>query len=307
MLVFNSFFESLREVHGILAESAKNLTVNSFKFIKSESLTSYANKSTTHPKPPSNGKIEDIRYQQLSGLNDIDINHTVTTLRKDGFCRGINLNKEITQQIWQFAMNMPCYANSDTKLSFCYSEKNQVQEKHVNHFVNAHYDKIALLCPVIKKIETDPILLKIASQYWDAEPLHQESQLWWNFPRESTIYERRRAAQLFHSNEGDSRSLRFSFYITDVDLCSSPHVCVRGSHVKKKYSPLYRRKGCSYQDITSFYGYKNIVPICGKAGSGFVEDTRCFHQATSPGSKDRLILQVTFSHHSKMTKKSVSQ
>jgi hypothetical protein len=296
MLVFNSFFESLREVHGILAESARSLTVNSFKFVKYDGLLSEGNNLNVNPNPPLKEEINNIKDRQLSGLENIDINHTVTTLRKDGFCRGINLNQEITQQIWQFAMNTPCYANRDTKLSFYYSEKNQVQEKHVNHFVNAHYDKIATLCPVIKKIETDPILLEIASQYWRAEPLDQESQLWWNFPVESTIYERRRAAQLFHSNEGDSRSLRFSFYITDVDLCSSPHVCVRGSHIKKKYSHLYRRKGCSYQDITSFYGYKNIVPICGKAGSGFVEDTRCFRQATSPGSKERLILQVTFSH-----------
>ena len=296
MLVFNSFFESLREVHGILAESAKSLMVNSFQFIKSDGLISHSNPFI----PDGNTSIykgdNHIKYRQFWGLENIDINHTITTLKKDGFCREINLSQEITQQIWQFAMNTPCYANSDSKLSFYYSEKEQAQAKHVNHFVRACYDNIALLCPAIKKIETDPILLEIASRYWDAEPLHQESHLWWNFPVESTIYERRRAAQLFHANEGDSLSLQFSFYITDVDLCSSPHVCVKGSHVKKKYSPLSRRKGCSYQDITEFYGYKNIVPICGKAGSGFVEDTRCFHQATSPGSQDRLILQVSFSH-----------
>ncbi|HEY9742032.1 MAG TPA: hypothetical protein V6C90_16215, partial [Coleofasciculaceae cyanobacterium] len=48
------------------------------------------------------------------------------------------------------------------------------------------------------------------------------------------------------------------------------------------------------QEITKYYGYKNIVPICGKAGFGFVEDTGCFHKGTPSGSKDRLLLQIEF-------------
>ncbi len=296
MLVLNSFFESLREVHVLLAESAKSLTKNPLSVIKRERLKSKSNSFIDNFKSQSHWETTSTRVNPDSVLQNINVNQIITNLKKDGFCQEINLTQEITQQIWQFAMNTPCYTNSNTKLGFYYSEKEQAQQKQANHLVKASYDNIASLCPVIKKIETDPLLLEIVGQYWQAEPLHQESQLWWNFPVESTLYERRRAAQMFHYSGEDCHSLKFSFYLTHVDLCSSPHVCVKGSHVKKKYSHLYQRKGCSYQDITEFYGYKNIVPICGKAGSGFVEDTRCFHKAISPGSKDRLILQVTFSH-----------
>ncbi|HEY9653193.1 MAG TPA: phytanoyl-CoA dioxygenase family protein, partial [Coleofasciculaceae cyanobacterium] len=118
--------------------------------------------------------------------------------------------------------------------------------------------------------------------------------LWWNFPVESTIYERRRNAQMFHYEPHNRRSLKFLFYLTDVDLCSSPHVCVRGSHIKKKLAHRLFYGGRSHPEIVNYYGYKNIVPICGRAGFGFVEDAACFHKATPPGSKDRLILELTY-------------
>lgn len=47
-------------------------------------------------------------------------------------------------------------------------------------------------------------------------------------------------------------------------------------------------------DIVKYYGADNVVPICGKAGFGFAEDTFCFHKAMIPTRKDRLMLQIQF-------------
>jgi len=243
---------------------------------------------------PRNSKINQSITNSHSVIENINIDKTVCNLKKDGFYLGINLPQHIVQEILDFALITPCYGNKKSNLGFYYSEKEQAQAQYGKPLVAGSYYNTALLCPAIKKLENDPTLLAIAAKYLETEPVHQGNQLWWSFAVESSIYERRRAAQVFYHDLDDRRLLKFFFYLTDVDLCSSPHVCVRGSHIKRKFSRRFLRGGCSHQEIAGYYGYENIVPICGKAGLGFVEDSLCFHKATPPGSRDRLILQIDF-------------
>lgn len=227
-------------------------------------------------------------------LENINVDKTIDFITRDGFSLGINLPQEVVWEIQEFAMHTPCYGNRKTNLGFYYPDKEQAQAKHGKALIVGSYYNTALLCPAIKKLESDPILLDIASKYLGAEPIHQGNQLWWSFAVESSIYARRRAAQVFHRDLDNGRFLRFIFYITDVDLCSSPHVCVRESHIQRKLSYHLSRKVRSHQEIAEYYGYENIIPICGKAGFGFVEDTFCFHNETPTSSKDRLLLEIKF-------------
>lgn len=237
-------------------------------------------------------------YPLISTINplfpSINSDEIVALLKKDGFALGINLALSSWEEIYEFALKTLCYGNGNPELEFYYSEKGEIQAKYGKPIFRGNYLNSGLLCPAIKKLENDPKLLEIATKYLETDSVHHENQLWWSFPVESTIYERRRAAQMFHYETGHRRSLKFSFYLTNVDLCSSPHVCVKGSHIKKKLTHRLFYTGRSHPEIVNYYGYKNIVPICGKAGFGFVEDTACFHKATPPGSKDRLILELTY-------------
>jgi hypothetical protein len=225
-------------------------------------------------------------------IKSVPIPEIVDSLKEDGFSLGINLHQDIVREIWDFANRTLCYGNNDPSLGFYYSQKEQAQTKYGHLFKIGTYYKKTSLCSVIKQLESDPILLEIAAQYLEAEPISQGNQLWWHFPVDSPIYDSRHSLQMFHREGKKRRVLKFLFYITDVDLCSSPPVCVRGSHVRKHLSPLYRHRESSYQEIADYYGYQNIVPICGKSGSGFAEDTRCFHKKSPPGSTERLTLQI---------------
>jgi hypothetical protein len=229
-----------------------------------------------------------------SVFENINVDERICYLKKDGFALGFNLPQAIVQEIYEFALDNPCYGNRKPNLGFYYADKLKVQANYKKSIAVGSYYNTASLCPAIKKLESDPILLEIAAKYLEATPVHQGNQLWWSFPVDSTIYERRRAAQVFYTDSDEARILKFFFYLTDVDLCSSPRVCVRGSHLKKKLSHLFLRKGRSHQEIAEYYGYENIVPLCGKAGFGFVEDSNCFYKATPPGSKERLVLQIEF-------------
>ena len=104
-----------------------------------------------------------------------------------------------------------------------------------------------------------------------------------------------RIASYFHYDVDDYNSLRFFFYLTDVDINSAPHIYVRGSHRKKRFANLLSPfKQRSDEEIVHYYGEENIVKICGEAGFGFAEDTFCYHKATRPKAKSRLILQLQY-------------
>lgn len=99
----------------------------------------------------------------------------------------------------------------------------------------------------------------------------------------------------FHYDLDDYSCLKFMFYLRDVDAHNGPHVCVKGSHTKKKLRRQWSLvRETSDQDIMECYGHEKIVTIYEKAGVGFVEDTFCFHKGVLPVSGDRLILEIKF-------------
>ncbi len=294
MLVITPFIDSFREFHTKLSDYTKYLIVNPRSILKQEFFEFKSDNTDVTLSYQNYSAIINFSVNTSSVCKNTDIDEIIFYIKKDGFSLGINLPEELVRQICEFAMNAPCYGNGEENLGFYYRDKEQAQLKYGDSFSTGRYYNTALQCLAIKKLETDPTLLEIAAKYLGAEPVHQGNQLGWHFPIESTIYQRRREAQRFHYHLDGYRSLRFLFYITDVDLCSSPHVCVRGSHIKKKLSHQFLSKGCSHPEIREYYGYENIVPICGKAGLGFGEDPRSFHKESSPGSKERLTLQIQF-------------
>ncbi|MGC1395747.1 MAG: hypothetical protein WA828_15940 [Coleofasciculaceae cyanobacterium] len=289
MLIVNPLLETWREFQALLSERAKYSTFNLLKELPNN-ITQYR---TVINKPKFLDYLPNYKLTNSSdSVLEVNLDTTLNSLKSDGFFLGMNLQKKLVQEIFKFATNTPCYGNGNKSLEFYYYDQAQIKasDKPLSF---ANYTNAASVCPGIKKLESDPILLEIAANYLEAKPIHQQSQLWWNFPVKSSIYERRHAVQKFHYHH-DYRRLRFVFYITDVDLCSSPHICVRGSHTKKKLAHRFITKGCSQPEIRQYYGYENIVSICGKAGFGFVENPLCFHKENPPGSKDRLTLQIEF-------------
>lgn len=289
MLNINPLIDSWREFQTIVLERAKYSLINPLQLYQNNAENGRITFLT-----PSYLYSNQIIPKSSSLLAKIDIDNILDNLKLDGFALGLNLNKTIVQEIWQLALSKPCYGNGDKQLSFYYFDKKAAEVEHAKTFVYGNYDNKNLVLTALNQLKNDPILLEIARQYLDAEPIHRENRLWWNFAVESSIYERRNAAQKFYYHLDRCRSIRFLFYLTDVDLCSSPYVCVRGSHIKKKLTHRFMNKGRSHQDIRQYYGYENIVPVCGKAGFGFVENPRCFHKGNPPGSKDRLALQIEF-------------
>lgn len=228
-------------------------------------------------------------------FEELNVDDVVESLKQDGFYLGIKLPKSVLQDILDFAISKNCYGDADKQFGFSHTQREQAEEKYGKNFVRGEYFSVSLNCPAIKKLESDPKLLAIAAKYLGTEPGMTRTRLWWLFVVNKKTYDLSKGVHFFHYDMNDYQCFSFFFYLTDVDLSSGSHLCVRGSHKNKKLAhllSLFTRR--PEQDIIDYYGDENIVPICGEAGFGFAEDVFCFHKATPPTHKDRLMLEIRF-------------
>ena len=241
------------------------------------------------------------KYEYSSSLFEVlNVEQTVKSLQENGYCFGIYLPEVILKEILRFAYSTEINVDNDPKTKFFFCEKKQAevdlnQKIIIGNYLNAHSH-----CSALEKIVRDPKLLAIAARYLDSDPVLIRTQLAWSFVAESEQYKAKGKLGipliLFHYDLDDFRALKFFFYLTDVDLFSGAHICVRGSHKRRKLIHSFFR-GFSEQSIFDYYGRENIVNICGKAGFGFAEDPFCFHRGTPPIGSHRLMLQIEFSLH----------
>ncbi len=235
---------------------------------------------------------------KLSSFADLKVDDVVESLEKDGVYLGLQIPKPILEEIITFANSNDCYGDGEYTSGFLYSEKDKAIQQREEPFVRAEYYNTAVLSAAINKLANDPKILDIATKYLGKTPAFLGSRLHWIFVVNKPEFDLDKGAMNFHYDIHDFRCLRFFFYITDVDPLSGPHVCILGSHTRRKLSyvfSFFRRR--SEAELVDYYGTEKILSVCGPAGFGFVEDVFCFHRATPPISKDRLLLQLQYGLH----------
>jgi hypothetical protein len=69
---------------------------------------------------------------------------------------------------------------------------------------------------------------------------------------------------------------------------------VSGSHRKKPVSWLFGSSRQTDAAIQSHYGSEKVLVIEGPPGTGFLQDSSCYHKALAPRSHNRLMLQIRY-------------
>lgn len=233
--------------------------------------------------------------KQPSLFEQLDVDSVTKILKEDGFYLNINLPEKTRQDIQDFAKNAIYFGDGNPNFCFLMADKEKIESKSGQKFRFAYNFNSSWLCPAIKQVENDPKLWQIAAKYLEANPMLVSSQIWWTFPIEEAVNEPKVGGLRFHYDLEGYSSLKFMFYLTDVDSSSSYHICVKGSHKKKKLREqfsLSRNRDDQY--IINYYGSENVITISEPAGSGFAEDPYCFHKGTIPVNKERLILEIKF-------------
>ena len=79
-----------------------------------------------------------------------------------------------------------------------------------------------------------------------------------------------------------------------MDKFSGPHVCVKGSHNKKRLSYQYSIRRYDSREIDRDYNAEEVLDILGSQGFGFAEDTYCIHAGKPPIKSNRLLFTLCF-------------
>ena len=240
---------------------------------------------------------------QATLFEQLDSTLAVQTLQQEGVYLGLNLPHSFLVELQQYLSTQNCYAGGKTNLGFKIAEKKQLDLHFPQPFYVARYFNISTTCPQIIRLANDPKLHEIADSYIGKQAKYTGSSLFWTFPIEGESVDlEQQMFQYFHYDIDDFAGVRFCFYLTDVSLDDGPHVCVRGSHITKRLNYIFNflSRIQTQEELAKTYAVEQFLTIADAAGSGFIEDTFCFHKGNPPKTKPRLFLQLHFatqSHH----------
>ncbi len=230
-------------------------------------------------------------------FRDLDVTAACAVLDAHGFCGGLDLPPALVREIRDFAEQTPCYGNFDRGLAFLPAAQPDWERRSGRPIIIGHYFEQISRCGAIGALCADPALRGLAAAYLHARPRLIRARLWWSFPSADAHLRLMHLASqsYFHADIDDWRSLKFFFYLTDVDGEAGPHRYIRGSHRRKSLAhQLSLTAGKSPQQIARVYRPDDIITVHGAAGTGFAEDPFVFHTGTRAGSRRRLMLEIHY-------------
>jgi hypothetical protein len=228
---------------------------------------------------------------------DADVSSVVRAIRDEAVFVGLNLPDGAVAEIKEFALAEPLHAIYDpTGPTFRYSDVSDGKAADGRPIpVGGIRDPAR--CPAVKRVINDPVLRAIVRGYLGHEPRKIITILDWSFGSSMSDQDRRRLKHHvidYHYDVGGYNFVYASFYITDTDRHSGAHVMMKRSHNKKPLRMLLGSARASQEEVYKRFGRENEITIEGPAGTGFVQDTSCFHRASPPTCGDRLMLAVRF-------------
>jgi len=221
----------------------------------------------------------------------------VQSIRDKAVYVGFNLPGHIVDEIMAFALSEPLHAIYDPKgPTFFYADvRNGVASDGRKMPIGGVSDPAR--CPAVQKVINDPVLRSIVRKYLGHEPREILTILDWSFASSMTDDERRALKHGvidYHYDVAGYDFVYASFYITDTDRYSGAHVMMQRSHKRKPLRMLFGSARASQEAVYKQFGKENEITIEGPAGTGFVQDTSCYHRASPPTKGDRLMLAVRF-------------
>jgi hypothetical protein len=150
--------------------------------------------------------------------------------------------------------------------------------------------------PIVSLVASDPLALDVMSAYLGYTPKNREIRIFWSFASDAGLDVRIRAGQTtrFHFDVHAYNFVYAAYYLLDCDRRNGAHVMITGSHRDKPIKWLLGSANQTEDAIYSHYSKGRTLTIEGKAGSGFWQDSSCYHKALPPETSDRLVFQVRY-------------
>jgi hypothetical protein len=246
-----------------------------------------------HKKIISNNLPKKIN-QPLEGIigkiKNEEFNYYNHELNKFGY---VNFNKKISQElvnsIYNYALNAEALTAPLYDKKIIYNPTNPISE------IYRFTQKDLVNNKDIQQLIMDPVLINIARNYLQCEPIFDFPAMWWTntFLKEASA----EAAQLYHFDMDRIKWLKIFVYLNDVTNDNGPHQLIKGSHLPGAKPKELLNRGYERipdQDINKYYKPEDVIVVLGQAGSVFAEDTKCWHKGTPLKSGHRLVLEFEY-------------
>ncbi|HWL20527.1 MAG TPA: hypothetical protein VNS33_12720 [Bradyrhizobium sp.] len=230
-------------------------------------------------------------------FDGLAVDDVVEAVRDEGIYCGLRLPEQSLAEIRAFAQDHVCYGAFERRFAFLARHHAQAEEVYGRRFLVGHFLDEIERCQAIGALQNDPILKEIATRYLRTDPVPISTRLWWSFPSAMALdSELRQAAQdRLHTDINDWRSVKFFFYLTDVDLEAGAHIFFLRTHRQRLLRHQFSLfTGHTREALVRGYGETALMTVCGEAGFGFAEDPFAFHSGTVVQRTPRLILQIEF-------------
>ena len=231
-----------------------------------------------------------------SELCPIQIDRCVENVRQTGVHLGLQLNADALQIIRSLADSNFCTEPKHDGSFFASEIKNgrlNGTGRLVLRGLVSNIDR----CPTVDKIVRDAMLMEIARKYLEYYPTLITRHLTWSFASDLDDAEVQKLypPTNFHYDVAGLNFVTASFFITDVDENTGPHIMIEKSHNRKPWQMLVRSNIQKEADVWRYYKRSSQLTITGDAGFGFFQDPSCIHKLKLPRNGDRLILQIRYS------------
>ncbi|PCJ23213.1 MAG: hypothetical protein COA97_12100 [Flavobacteriales bacterium] len=231
----------------------------------------------------------DHKLNDKTVFSELEIDRSLQEINEKGYSLGIQLSSDLLTEILDFCeINEVCInRNKDNKTLISMVDETPPAIGTVFSYTNTYKN-----CEAVRNIAHDPKIYEIVKNYLGCPPKFVGSQIWWSYPQLNEKGEKIKTHLYgYHYDIDDLKFLKIFFYLNDVDEDRGPHVIIGNTHKKKNYFEIRNRR--LTDEVANDKYAKQIKVITGKAGSGFFEDTFCYHKGTHP-NKRRLLLQFEF-------------
>lgn len=216
----------------------------------------------------------------------------VAEMRRQSYSMGPNLGKAAIAELQHCARTLPLHFNEADVGT--YEALSQSPERR-SRLALATIRNSARL-PIIRALAGDKTLYDAAARFLGYRPTEVSSWFFWSLANHLSDEERRSASQTidYHYDVNGFNFLYINFYLLDTDAMNGAHALIAGSGRRKRLRHLLGSARLGDAEARETYGPEAERLIEGPAGSGFLEDTSCYHKALAPVSADRLMLQLRY-------------
>lgn len=203
-------------------------------------------------------------------------------LQAQGYSGDINLSSEVLCEVIKAVDSLRFHSRNKKEANVSFTLLNLINPSDESVYICQNPHKAVPVLTEVANIELKPL----ADAYLGANSVLLNTALLLSFPSQKKNYN---VDYGFHYDIDDYRFLKVFFYLTDVNLDSGPHEIILESHHSNAFLRFFNRR---LNGVPQRFKDK-VHTILGPAGSGFFEDTYCYHRGSDP-QRPRLMLQLEF-------------